>query len=259
VDAERRGVAASTLTQYRRAAAKLTAALIEFAPHEVRPTHVAALLDHWAATPNAANRARTVLRLAFNRAVRTGLVDSNPVASIARLPEAKRTRYLSDVELAAIRTAASPTLRAIIDLAYLTAQRIGDVLAIREADIGPEGIAIDQRKTGRRLLLAWTPDLRAAVDGARQLHATRKLWLLAQRNGKPRAYSGVRDLWDRACARAQVADAHLHDLRAKSLTDAKRQGLDPQPLAGHSSPAMTARYLRSRERDLVTGPRFRQV
>ena len=249
----------TTLHQYQSAAATLRAAFQEFRADQVRPTHVAAFMDHYAGTPNMANRMRSVLKMAFDLAVRTGQCDTNPVLSIARHPEQRRTRYITDTEYQAIHAAAPDALRVIMDLAYLTAQRIGDVLKIREQDLTPDGIQIDQEKTGRRLLIAWTPDLRAAVAAAKDLHgAARRIYLLGQHNGRIRSYNGVRDLWERACTRAGIADAHLHDLRAKSLTDAKRQGLDAQHLAGHSTEAMTVRYLRSRERDAVTGPSFRQ-
>lgn len=253
-----RRVKPSTLAQYQVAAERLKGHLIEFEVSQVRPVHIAALMDHYAAKPSMANRMRSVLKLAFDSAVRSGQIDVNPVTSIARQHERKRTRYLTDAEYSAIHAVAGPALRAIMALCYLTAQRIGDVLAIREADITADGISIDQAKTGKRLLIAWTPDLRAAVESARAVHGNRKLLLLAQRNGRPRSYRGVRDLWARACDRAGVIDAHLHDLRAKSLTDAKRQGLDAQHLAGHTTEAMTLRYLRGRERDVVMGPSFRQ-
>ena len=208
----------------------------------MKPKHVAAIMDAWRDKPAMANRLSTVLKLAFNLAVRAGQCDSNPVTSIAPNASNKRTRYLSDQESQAIWTAAPPALRCIMDLAYLTGQRIGDVLAIRQLDLTERGIEIDQDKTGKRLTIRWTPDLRAAVDAAKTLHSTAKLILLAQRNGKPRSYSGVRDLWDRAC------------LRAKAITDARKQGLNPQHLAGHTTEAQTVRYLRGRERDEVDGP-----
>lgn len=45
---------------------------------------------------------------------------------------------------------------------------------------------------------------------------------------------------------------HLHDIRAKALTDAKQKGLDAQALAGHASPAMTDHYIKQREFKRVT-------
>jgi len=76
------------------------------------------------------------------------------------------------------------------------------------------------------------------------------------RGGKPPSYGVTKDHWNEACAAAGVQDAHIHDLRAKSLTDAKRQGKDAQQLAGHVSSAMTDRYIRLREVPVVDGPTF---
>jgi integrase len=56
-----------------------------------------------------------------------------------------------------------------------------------------------------------------------------------------------------------VEDAHLHDLRAMSLTHAKAQGLNATALAGHTSEAMTARYLRSKEVPEVSGPDLSKI
>jgi hypothetical protein len=41
-------------------------------------------------------------------------------------------------------------------------------------------------------------------------------------------------------------------------TEAKRQGLDPTALLGHTDAKMTKRYLRDREIPVVNGPSFRQ-
>lgn len=258
-DAEARQLSASTLKAYRRAVRTLTPVLVEFRPDQVRPKHIAQIMDAWRDKPAEANHLRTVLKLAFTAAVRAGQCDSNPVASIAPHPVRARTRYITDAEYRAIHQAAPPAMRCIMDLAYLTGQRISDVLAIRAADLTPDGIEITQQKTGHPLIIPWNPDLRAAVEAAQSLHSTAKLILLAQRNGRPRSYGGVRDLWERACLRAGVADAHLHDLRAKALTDAKAQGLDPQALGGHASESNTRRYLRGRERHVAAGPSFRQL
>jgi integrase len=61
-----------------------------------------------------------------------------------------------------------------------------------------------------------------------------------------------------ALAAAGVEDGHLHDGRAFSATEAKRQGLDPQKLLGHTDAATTRIYLRGREIEVVTGPQLRR-
>ena len=257
-EAAKRNLAKSTLGQYRKAAVNLGEILVEFSVEELKPTHVAAILDEYNDKAAWANLMRTVLKLAMDLAVRRGWIDHNPVISIPRLPQKPRTRYITDAEYQAIHKHANPTLKVIMGLCYLTAQRISDVLHIRESDITSDGIEFQQEKTDKRLLVAWNPDLEEAVRSARSLHSTRKIYLLAQRNGELRSYTGVRDLWQSACQKAGIPDANLHDLRAKSLTDAKKQGLNAQRLAGHTTEAMTNRYLRSRERDEVIGPSFGQ-
>ena len=249
-----------TLAQYQQVAKTLKDAFREFSPDQVKPEHVFQLMDHHRATPNMANRMRSVLKMAFDFAVISGQCMANPVSSVPRHREKKRERYLTDAEYMAIWTEGSPTLRAIMDLAYLTAQRIGDVLAVRLSDISKEGVSFRQEKTGKRLMVVMSPALKKAIGAARGLHGRQitPTYLLGQRNGKIRSYRGVRDLFDRAATKAGVENAHLHDLRAKSITDAKKQGLDPQALAGHTTEAQTIRYIRDRETTVVKGPSFRQ-
>ncbi|WP_222423069.1 hypothetical protein [Thiomonas delicata] len=63
-----------------------------------------------------------------------------------------------------------------------------------------------------------------------------------------------------AAEKAGVNDTTPHDIRAKCLTDAKKQGLDPQALGGHSTMAMTLRYLRQFETTVAQPPqRIRQT
>jgi integrase len=97
------------------------------------------------------------------------------------------------------------------------------------------------------------------VNSAKALYGNiLALTLLHNRRGKAPDYSTIKIQWDKARRAAGVLDARIHDIRAKALTDAKRQGLDATALAGHASPAMTARYIGLRESPVVSGPSFRQ-
>jgi hypothetical protein len=50
---------------------------------------------------------------------------------------------------------------------------------------------------------------------------------------------------------SHVADLHFHDIRAKALTDAERQGCNAQQLASHESRAMTDGYIKHRQVEIV--------
>ena len=250
-----RKVKPNTRKQYEAAANRLRSILAEFKPEDVKPKHVAKIKLGLAATPNMANRVLTVLRLIFAYAVEQQLVDWNPCIGIKRHAEPQRTRLLTYDEIDAIKDKAPPRLRCMIDLLYLTGQRIGDILTLHRSAITDAGIIFVQQKTGARLVIEWTPELRAAVEAAKALHKNVKaLTLFHTRRGGPPAYTTVRDQWRLACERAGVKDANLHDLRARSITDAEGQGLDPQALAGHTDPKMTRRYIRARKIPLVRGP-----
>lgn len=119
--------------------------------------------------------------------------------------------------------------------------------------------AFDQEKTGAKLLVRWTPELRDAIERANALNGNvlgQTLFRTRSHGKSTPSYGTTRDRWREAVEAAGVEDAHIHDLRAKSLTNAKRQGKDAQMLAGHTSPAMTDRYIRLREVPVVDGPTF---
>ena len=142
---------------------------------------------------------------------------------------------------------------------YLTGQRIGDVLKIKQSDISPDGITVVQEKTGKKLKVAMTPTLEENIRAARRLHGRITLtYLPGQINGKIRSHKSVRDLLQCYVDKAGLDDIHLHDLRAKAITDARMQGHDPQALAGHATEAQTGRCLRDKEIPLVYGPKFKQ-
>lgn len=252
-------VSANTARQYRAAGRKLADMLAEFTPEQVRPKDVAAIKVGLASTPNMANRCLSVLRQVMHYAVEHQLIDSNPAIGIKRHTEAKRTRLVTLAEYRAIHDKAGPRLRAIMALLLLTGQRVGDVLAIKRADLTDDGIRFRQQKTDVPLVVKWTPELREAVEQAKSLHPFASLTLFRNRMGKAPDYRTVRDQWDEACRAAGVRDARLHDLRAMSLTAARAQGKDATALAGHSSAAMTARYLRDRAGMVVEGPSFGQA
>jgi integrase len=249
----------ATIKQYNTAARKLKKMLQQFAPDQVKPKHVAAIKVALAPTPNMGNRCLSLLRQVFAWALEQQLIESNPAVGIKRHTEAKRGRLISMGEYGRIYAKAGPRLQVIMDLLIRTGQRVGDVLRIRRADLIDEGIRFVQQKTRAKLVVPWTPELRAVVERAKGLHGNvRALTLLHNRRGKTPDYRTVQEQWDKACEAAGVADAHLHDLRAVALTAARRQGLNATRLAGHSSPAQTERYLRDREEPLADGPSFGQ-
>lgn len=249
-------LAPKTLKTYTVVANRLRTAFQEFEPSDIQPHHLYRYLSVKGVSRPMSAHYRSVMVGAMQLAVKEGLVAQNLMREVENFSSGKRDRYLTDAEFRAIRDKATPTLRSIMDLCYCTAQRIGDILAIRHSDLTEDGIAFKQQKTDTRLCVAWSPELEQAVKDAKALHQSLKgMTLLHTRQGTPFKYSTVRTLWDRACKAAKVENAHLHDIRAKAATDAKKQGIDSKALLGHKSDAVHQRYLRGKDVPIVQGLR----
>lgn len=246
----------NTMLQYEAAAERLKTILAEFEPHEVLPKHVAAIKMDLAGTPNMCNRILSFLRVVFQFALEWQLVDSNPCIGVRRHTEKKRDRYVTDAEFQALLACCSEYMRVIFEMCFLTGQRIGDVLAIRLSDISEAGIEFRQQKTGSKLIVTMTPDIQGVIDRAKALpRKVRGLTLFCTRlGGKPVSYATAKDAFAKAREAAGVANITIHDLRAKSLTDADGQGKDAQKLGGHTDQRMTARYLRGKKPTTAEAP-----
>lgn len=246
----------NTLEQYAQAAKRCKEVFAEFEPKQVMPKHIAAYKVSMSSTPSMANRIISFLRMVFKYALEWQLVDTNPCLGIGRYPERSRERYITNYEFTVILSHCKPHIQNIFLMSYLTGQRIGDVLAIELEDITEKGIFFTQEKTGARLIVAATSDVQSLIQSIMQTRRPSKYNRLfsSNREGKPIAYSSVKDAFAAARKLAGVEDVTIHDIRAKSLTDAKQQGLDAQKLSGHTDARMTARYIRAREIDVAQPP-----
>jgi len=216
-------------------------------PLELEPHFIQSFLD-LSTHKVQANRQIGLLSRMYSVAVgRWGWLQANPCKQIHRNREEHRTRYITDAEYAVLLLHASGTLQCVIELAYLTAARKGDLLKIMLNDDKHDGLHIRQQKTGKYQIFNWSPALRAAFDQAKHLRRRHdSLYLFCTRTGAPHSESGFNSMWRRLKVRAGLPDIHFHDLRAKSVTDAKRKyGRDfAQALAGHASGSMTDAYVR---------------
>ena len=223
----------------------------------VRPMHIAKYLDvRGVKAPVRANREISLLSHIFSYGMRWGMVDANPCIGVAKHTEKGRDRYVSDAEFEGVKNLASPLIATLMDFAYLTALRKGDIRALRLDQISDDGIIIKQAKTGAKQLYEWTPGLREVVERAKKLNpVVRGFFLFCNRRGQPYSDSGLAAMWQRLQVKWEQQGGQrftFHDIRAKALTDAKNLGMDAQALAGHATFAMTEHYIKQREFKRVT-------
>jgi len=253
-----------TRKDYERMSYVLAKALEAFDVSQIEPADVADLIDQWKDKPRTANGLRSLLSVIIQWAIRKRYRVDNPVKEIARFKERKRTRYLADDELERIKQHGSPWLAALIDLALVTGQRVGDLLALRWSDVSDKGVVFRPSKVEETTAVAvpirMTPRLRAALDRCRAAPKVPSLvHVCSSIRGQRLPYNTVYSAWTEACAAAGVVDANIHDLKHRALTDAERQGKDSRRLGGHSSKAMTQRYIEAAGLDWIDPPEVESV
>lgn len=170
---------------------------------DIKPRHVYKYQDMRAeqGAKVHVNREIAVLSVICSHAIRLGHIDVNPCREVRRRPERPRRRYVRDDELFIVYNLSPAWLRKAIVLACITGMRRGDILRLGPDNITKDGLLYEQGKTGRRLLIEWTDELkRVAV----RPHVSAE---------------GFSSAWRRAMTKAEsfgVERFRFHDLRAKA-------------------------------------------
>lgn len=262
--------AIKTQADDRRYGAMIAEAFADFMPAEIETPDCSVFLAQFRAKPRTFNAYRAALREYMRFAEERGLrpAGSNPLQAIRTARTPARDRYITDSELRRIKVAAlrapdghgasadtrsGPMLCALIDMAYLTGQAIGDLLALEWRQLGRDGITFARAKvahtTGAKVTIGWTPKLRDVERRLRELRKQRRAFgsaVFVKQDGQPMSYWGIASAWRRALDRAGVPPCHFHDLKAKALTDKDaREGIgEARKMGQHSTEGQTADYIR---------------
>lgn len=247
-------LAESTMINYRSVAIQLKEFYKDSPVEAFKPQHVAAWMDAHHSRARA-NLGKAVLANVFDVAIRRGLLHQNPAREIKRLNVKPRRRDLTDTEFLQIRNHATAPLVCAMDIAYVTGARISDVIAIKREHITEAGVLIRQQKTKKLQLFQWTDALHQVIEAAKKLpRSVRGMQhLLCTNKGSKYSYATMYTWWCQAVEKSGVTDANFHDIRAKTADAAEREGIDYQALLGHSTKAMSDRYLKS-ERPSMAEP-----
>lgn len=214
-------------------------------PADIRPAHIAQYHDLVGqAAPYQANRELALITHVLKYAVRWGHIDDNPAREIQRHPEKPRERYITDAEYAAAHALAPRWVQIVMDLAYITGQRRADLLSLQRHQITADGLLIQQSKTGKRLLLEWTPDLRSIINAAQQelpAPGVQSVYIICDQRGQKRRDAAFTTAWtrlmDKAMKEGILAEKfQFRDIRAKAGSDSDGKHL------GHQSPATLQRH-----------------
>jgi integrase len=225
----------------------------------IEPQHVRQYISWRGAARVRATREKALLSHLWNFAREKGYTAlPNPCAGIKGYKSPGRQNYVDDETFTAIYDKADAALRDAMDLAYLTGQRLGDVLRMDATAVREGAIEVRQGKTGAKLRIEVTGRLAGVV--ARIMARKRALPICCTRlvmnaAGQPLNIRAIQARFDAARKAAGVVDVQLRDLRAKAGTDKADDSGDirqAQKQLGHASVVMTEHYVRARRGAKVT-------
>lgn len=237
--------AANTQAAQNKQLDRLTKAFGHLQPAKIRPKHIAQYHDAVGETaPYQANRELALITHVLKYAVRWGYIDDNPAREIQRHPEHARTRYITDEEFMLVRDQAPTWVQILMDLAYVTGQRRIDLLSLKRGHLNDQGIAITQSKTGKRLIIEWSADLRSIISRAiAELpgEGIQSVYIICDSRGQRRRDAAFTTAWTRLmdkCIEAGIiADKFQYrDIRGKAGSDSDGKQL------GHKSTATLHRH-----------------
>jgi integrase len=246
--------AENTRKQYTIQAAVLQDVFGTIPIKSITPPMIADYLDsHKSKT--SANNEIALLSTMFEKALRWGWCDRNPVKGIRRNYVKQRDRYITDEEFDNLRASLPDYIQCMMDICILTAARVTDIINIKMQDVTPSGLYITQMKTGNRQQYDISPELRSVIDTAKGLakdRRVRSMHLICNKQGKQVRYETFREKFKAACVAMGIPNTHFHDIRAKSATDFYSEGGNHQKLLGHKNRATSDRYVKARAIDTVT-------
>jgi integrase len=225
---------------------------------EIRRSDVRELLEKIAAERGGvcANRTRALVSRVFTFGIEKERVESNPVYGFKRLyVEKPRERVLAEEEVRALWPLfdrLQPAVAAAWRLILLTAQRPGEVLAMRWRDLERDSrgwwwnLPAELTKTNRAHRVPLSPQALAVVEALRPLTGSTE-WVLASRA------DGKRLTWlshSSARLRAWSGLEHFtpHDLRRTAATWLGRSGVRPDTidkLLNHAAGPISRTYNRA--------------
>lgn len=194
------------------------------------------------------NRVRqlAVLSAAFSEAVSTWYwIERNVLRDVKRPKSKPRDRLVSEEEFASVKASAPLRVRLAMDLAVITGQRQGDILNMQWADIKDGALHIYQSKTGKRLAIELTPDLKRVLGRCSMLPNS-GAYVITRKCGGRYTSEGFRARWQETINRwCRIGGKRFtfHDLRALAATRCPTLEMAMQ-LLGHSNISMTRRVYR---------------
>ena len=222
--------------------------------------YIAKLEERGVQVKGPVNFVRTIVRAAREEK----LVDQMPDFSKLVKTGKKLPSTYSDDDVVRVRSAAVGWVKVAVDLAALAGLRLGEVLAIEVRDVDLVGgqlhvrraLSLDtvmEPKSGDERPVPITDDLRDTLKEAVRGKLPRARLVVDEQGRTPRRQEVLRHL-KKLLVQVDVQERSFHALRHYFCTTLVRRGVNVEAvrqLAGHTSLAVTSRYVHANSADLV--------
>jgi integrase len=196
--------------------------------------------DRPAPQPATINQELALLKIMLNFAAKKGKISQVPRIDLLKLDNI-RDRFIREDELQKILPHLTPDVKRVILLAYHTGMRLGEILSLRwkHIDWKRNLFIFKGEKTRETRAVALSPEV---IEVLQELPKGIRGEIPLFKVSKERCDR----TWRKACKKAGVQDARIHDLRKTRATIWHKEKGIPQDLimhmTGHKTDSMFRRY-----------------
>jgi integrase len=209
--------------------------------------------------PATVNRETACLRTVFNKALRDGKLEKNPMRGVKLLPENnERDRVLSPEEWEKYKSHCPPWYLPIAIAAYRTAMRKGEIinLSISRVDLNEGFIRLkpEDTKTGFGRSIPIHSELMGVLKDALKVRYL-NCELVFHRDGNPITPHDIRVAHESTCKEAGIVAFVFHDFRHTCINNWRKEGHDYfkiMAVSGHKTISVFKRYNMVDEEELRT-------
>jgi integrase len=210
-------------------------------------------------------------RYLWNWAIKQRILKATPfkesgVAMITVGQSRARSRRLVGDEESRLLAAASPWLHDLVTAALETGCRLSELLKLQWSEIQDDWLLLQahKTKTKRARRLPVSPTLRAILDRRRKgpdgNDVSEDSHVFGDETGKLISRRLAHRYWKAACTKAKIDGLRFHDLRHEMGSQTLEAGAslhEVQAILGHTTLAMTGRYLNATEKGV--GEAFKKL
>ncbi len=184
------------------------------------------------------------LKTVVRQALLNRQIDRNPIEGIRLFKEIPRNRTLTDKEFQRLLEACSPHFRPVVQLAYDTGMRRGEIMGLKWEQVDLEQGVITLRpgetKTQEAREIPLDEDLKALFRRLPRVLGSPYVF-----NFRGHGLKDPKTAFLRACQRANISDFRFHDLRHCAVTNFRKAGVSDSTImsiSGHKTHAVFRRY-----------------